>query len=280
MNNIKWLTFMVLMMLLSRPLPSLTADEIPQHKDAYYAQNTEAHVFESEAGQTMPYRLYVPTDYDPQKKYPIILSFHGAGQREKDNVKHLRPWVAGWLDEQVQNEHPCIILMPQCPKGQQWVNTPFSQGSYSLDDVPISRPMLLATAILDQVMAEKSIDPDRIYVMGASMGGYAAWDFAMRNPQRVAAVVAICGGGDPSKAPRLVDIPIWAFHGALDKIVPPEASKAMVDAIHDAGGQKVKLTIYENVEHGSYAIAWKSPELVKWVFSQVKKSSQATAEHK
>lgn len=266
--------------LLSLSLSSVaSAGEIAAHSADYYAQNTTALVFTSESGRTMPYRLYLPPDYDPAQTYPLILSFHGAGERGTDNLKQLRPWVAGWMDPEVQKKHPCIILMPQCPAGQQWVDSPFGKGSYSLNTIPMSKSMLLAKELFDEIVREKSIDRSRIYVTGASMGGYATWNFVMRYPELVAAAVPYCGAGDPSRAANLIDIPIWAFHGDQDTIIPPSGSQDMVDAIRKAGGDRIKLTIYEGVQHGSYARAWKTPELVDWVFSQKKMRIQPETSH-
>lgn len=256
---------------------SAFAEEISQQDRTYYENNTEAHVYTNQSGQTLPYRLFVPQDYDPKQQYPLLLSFHGAGSRGSDNLKQLRPWVAGWLDAGVQKKHPCIILMPQCPSGKQWVDTPWTNGSYSCTAVPISKSMTLAKELLDKIVKEKSIDRSRIYVMGASMGGYGTWNFVMRYPKLIAAAVPICGGGDPSMAHVLKNIPIWAFHGDQDKTVPPSGSQDMVDAIHKVGGNKIELTIYEGVQHDSYTRAWKSPKLVEWVFRQKKMDNKPDA---
>jgi predicted peptidase len=249
---------------------SASAGEITEHSREYYAENTEARVYTNAAGQTMPYRLFVPKDYAPKKEYPLLLVFHGAGSRGDDNLKHLRSWNAGWIDDAVQKKHPCIILMPQCPAGQQWVDTPWKKGSYSYNDIPISEPMTLAKEIFDRIVDENNIDRKRIYVMGCSMGGYGTWYFTMRYPELVAAAIPVCGGGDPAMAKKLKDIPIWAFHGDLDTTVPTSGSQDMVDAIEKAGGKKARLTVYEGVQHGSYKLAWKEPELPDWLFMQQK----------
>ncbi len=250
--------------------------EVPARQAKVYAQMAPAHVYENEAGQTMPYRLFVPEGYDPAKSYPLILSFHGAGGRGKDNLKQLQPWHSGWMDESVQKEHPCLILMPQCPEEKQWVDTPWEKGSYSHEQTPISESMALAKEIVDKVLEEKSVDRSRIYVMGPSMGGYATWSFAMRYPELVAAAVPVCGAGDPAMADTLKMIPIWAFHGDLDPIVPFSGSEDMNAAIRKAGGTQMKFTAYEGVKHDSYKLAWKDLELVEWVFRQ-KKSDTANS---
>jgi len=244
------------------------------HDRAFYEKNTIAYEYTDKAGQKMPYRLFVPDDYDPKQKYPLLLSLHGAGSRGNDNLRHLRPWVAGWMDEQIQKKHPCIILMPQCPAGEQWVDTPFANGSYSFSEIPISKSMKLAKDIFDKVVKERSVDPNRIYVMGASMGGYGAWNFAIRYPDLIAAAVPICGACDPSMANTLKNVPVWAFHGDQDNIVPPSGSKDMIKAIKKIGGTRARITIYEGVKHGSYQIAWRQEELIDWMFSQRKKNKK------
>lgn len=244
------------------------AEELSPRDRAHYAEISEAHIYKNESGKTMLYRLFVPRDYDPKLRYPLLLSFHGAGSRGSDNLKHLRPWVAGWTADEVQKKHPCIILMPQCPAGQQWVNTPWTKGSYSFSKIPISSPMTLAKEIFDKILKEKSIDRSRIYVMGASMGGYATWNFVMRYPDLVAAAVPICGAADPAMAESIKSIPIWAFHGDIDDVVPPAGSKDMISAIKKAGGNKAQLTMYIAVKHTSYVKAWKEPDLIDWVFKQ------------
>ncbi|MFA5043316.1 MAG: dienelactone hydrolase family protein [Kiritimatiellia bacterium] len=250
--------------------PIALTEKIDEHDREYYAKNAEAHVYKDESEQTMPYRLFIPRGYNPRNRYPLVLSLHGAGERGHDNLKQLVPWVAGWMTEEVQSKHPCLILMPQCPADQQWVDTPWAKGSYAYLKIPVSKPMKLARMILDKVIQDKSVDRSRIYVMGASMGGYGAWDFVMRCPELVAAAVPVCGGGDPAMAHVIREVPIWAFHGDKDTTVPTSGSQDMADAIKEAGGTRIKLTLYEGVGHGSYLKAWREKKLVEWIFNQAR----------
>ena len=103
--------------------------------------------------------------------------------------------------------------------------------------------------------------------MGLSMGGYATWELATRYPETYAAAAPICGSGDPTHASRLVDMPIWAFHGDADDIVPPERSREMVDAVNNAGGLAI-LTMYAGVGHGSWVPVFESQEVWDWLFAQ------------
>ncbi|MFB9052721.1 alpha/beta hydrolase-fold protein [Formosa undariae] len=245
-----------------------SGDKISEHHLSFYENNTTANIYTNKNGQEMLYRLFLPANYDPQKKYPLVLAFHGAGSRGNDNLKQLRPWVAGWMDEEVQKDHPCIILMPQCPVKQQWVNVPWKDGSYPFKAVPISNPMKLSKEIFDKIVKEYAVNENQVYVMGMSMGGYGAWNFMMRYPNLIAGAIPICGAGDPMMAKKIRKIPIWAFHGDKDKTVPLSGSTDMMEALIDFNKNKARLTIYKDVGHNSYELAWKQPELIDWLFNQ------------
>ena len=244
--------------------------EFTVHPVSHYEQTTRAEVYAQDSSTRLPYRLYVPPMLDPTRKYPLVLSLHGAGGRGDDNRKQLGQSTAGWICEEVQARHPCFILMPQCPKGKKWVETPFRRGSYDFDAAPISDHFEAVRNLLDRIVEEYPIDRDRLYIMGASMGGYATWNMITRYPALFAAAVPVCGAGDPGKAADLISLPIWAFHGERDDVVPPQGSMDMIDAIKQAGGARARVTIYQDVKHESYNLAWKEEELVAWLFAQRK----------
>lgn len=229
----------------------------------------EPRVFTGANGSTLPYRLVIPAGYDASKVYPLVLCLHGAGGRGIDNQGKGCQAFTTLSSAEVQAEYPAVLLMPQCPTGAQWVDTPWSDGSYSLDKIAISQPMRLVLEILDSAQKEFSIDPARIYISGQSMGGYGSWDFILREPNRFAAAAIVCGAGDPSKAERIAGLPIWVFHGDADPTVPVSGSRDMVAALKAVGGN-VKYTEYPGVEHKSWGRAWKEKDLVPWLFSQKK----------
>jgi predicted peptidase len=111
------------------------------------------------------------------------------------------------------------------------------------------------------------VDKERIYVTGLSMGGYGTWALAAYSPNRFAALVPICGGGDPSTARRLSHIAIWDFHGAKDSTVPIEQSERMVEALKKSGSD-VKFTVYPQAGHDSWTEAYNTPELYEWLLQQ------------
>jgi predicted peptidase len=122
--------------------------------------------------------------------------------------------------------------------------------------------------LVDHVAGGLNIDPTRIYVTGLSMGGFGTWRLVAAHPERFAAAMPICGGGDPqTMAESLRAIPIWAFHGERDSVVPLSASERMVDAVRAAGGQ-VRLTVYPEVEHDSWTQTYNNEEVYDWLLSQ------------
>lgn len=240
----------------------LATASVSANKPVALPENFKAFTY-----KTMPYRLWIPANYDPKKQYPLVLCFHGAGGRGSDNTGRGTHAAKVLISDAVQQRHPYFVLVPQCPDEKQWVNTPWGKGSYSLDQVKTSDEMTLALEILDQTVKDYSIDPHRIYVSGQSMGGFASWDALMRRPNLFAAAIINCGSGDPTKAATLKDVPIWNFHGDSDKVVPTRGSREMVDALKKVGGN-IRYTEQPGLGHVSWGNAWETSGLVDWLFQQ------------
>src|SRR5262249_54998346 len=135
----------------------------------------------------------------------------------------------------------------------------------------------LLLALLDHIVHTCKVGSDRIYLTGLSMGGYGAWRLAADHPERFAAVVPICGGGEPEGPPQLKLLPIWVWHGAADKTVPPRRSIEMVDAIKQAGGTNILLKTLEGVGHNSWEAAYASPDLYRWLDKQTASKNRERA---
>jgi len=230
------------------------ADELPLEK----------RIYKDNAGKSIPYRLLKPANYDPAKKYPLVLFLHGAGERGTDNEVQLVHGVRGFLER--ADKYPCFLVAPQCPNNVKWVDVDWSADKHTLPET-MSEPLRLSLEALDALQKEFSIDAQRIYVTGLSMGGYGTFDAVSRRPKYFAAAVPICGGADEAQAKSVVHVPMWLFHGAKDTAVKPERSRNMVAALKEAGG-KPKYTEYPNVGHGSWAPAYKDDELYAWLFAQ------------
>ena len=226
--------------------------------------------FTASNGEELPYCLYVPENYSEDYAYPLLLMFHGAGTRGDDNGSQLTEGVLGFFMPKNTPAYDCIAVFPLCDSESRWVETDWSLGSYSLDEVEISRNMTAVVELLDYLTETYSINENRQYVTGFSMGGYGTWDLLARFPDRFAAAIPICGGGDPSKAAELTDIPIHVFHDAGDGSVPVEASREMVDAILAAGGEKIIYTETEGNGHEVWdaAIYEGNLSVIYWMFEQ------------
>jgi predicted peptidase len=228
-------------------------------------EEPEARLFQGQNGEVLPYRLAKPLDFDPHATYPLILFLHGAGERGNDNHAQLLHVVPVLLSAENRQKFPCFVVAPQCPTGQKWVDTNWSSGAHKQPEQP-SKPMALTLQLLQELQRELPIDSRRLYVMGLSMGGFGTWDVIARYPRMFAAAVPICGGGDESTAPRFAAVPIWAFHGAKDNVVPVSSTRKMIDVLRQAGGQP-RYTEYPDCQHNSWDPAVREPDLLPWLFA-------------
>ncbi|NLZ63819.1 MAG: hypothetical protein GX902_08425 [Lentisphaerae bacterium] len=219
-------------------------------------------------GELMPYRLLTPENLQPGRQYPLVLLLHGAGERGSDNLKQLIHLAEVFTRPELRRQHPCFVLVPQCPEDAKWVDSPWHVHSHLQNTKP-ARPLQLALELLETIQRQNPIDRNRVYILGLSMGGFGTWDAVCRYPERFAAAVPICGGGDPRQAMRLRDLPVWAFHGADDYVVPAELSRQMVQALQQCGGQ-VRYTEFPDCGHNSWDGALAHPQLLPWLFQQKK----------
>lgn len=218
-----------------------------------WAQHASVHKEYSRKGfKGMTYGIFVPTDYDRTKTYPLILYLHGSG----DTVSHDRKWYgAEW-----QKEHPTFVITPKTlERNQGWGNT------WSKDHAEAT---VKALAIVDSLTKVYSIDKSRLYLYGISMGGFGTFSILQKNPGKFAGAFAICGGSDPAAAGSLLNTPLWIFHGDADDIVPVRLSRDVYNEMIRLGGKKVKYTEYPGVKHNSWENAMKEPGLGEWLFAQ------------
>lgn len=194
----------------------------------------------------MQFVISYPNEYRFEEKYPVILFLHGAGSRGKKIESLLENPYFQITDK--HNKFPFVTVAPQC-HADTW---------FDLFEV-LER---FVKAIATMPFA----DSDRIYLMGASMGGYATWQLAMSMPEYFAAIIPICGGGMYWNASRLMNVPIWAFHGEKDEMVLPEESVKMINAVNRSGGH-AKLTIYPEHTHDSWSDTYSNPEVFEWLIS-------------
>jgi predicted peptidase len=215
------------------------------------------------------YQLFVPASYSATKRYPLIVSLHGAGSHGTDNLRQLSSTVGAVIDG-AQAIEPTLVLVPQDPTGDKWV-TGSGEAPYR-NFRQADRPQSAATAIvlagIDELRAKYAIDPDRVYLTGGSAGGTGTWDVITRNGVgRFAAAVPITGANDPSRASVIARLPIWAFHGARDDTAPVENSREMVAKLRELGSP-IQYTEYPDVGHESWNRAYAEPDLFRWMLAQ------------
>jgi len=241
-----------------------------------YKSHTNANI----ATYSMPYRLFIPSGYNANNSYPLVLFLHGAGERGTDNNVHIMSSRGAnlWADPSNQASHPCFVLAPQCPQNAQWVNTNWSSGSYSITNVAMSKELKMVKDIIETLQTQYNIDPSRLYITGLSMGGYGTWDFILRYPNMFKAAVPICGAGDPSKASLIGTMPLRVFHSSDDPTVPVAGSRGMVNAINALGANNRTqfYTEYTNQGHFSWVNAYNTTDLVNWLFTSTPISINCT----
>jgi predicted peptidase len=198
------------------------------------------------AAAKIDYLLFLPQGYEKSKEsWPLMMFLHGSGESGTNLAKlkkHGPPKVV-----ESKPDFPFILVSPQS-HGHGWTNQTLM-------------------ALLDSVASQYRVDRNRIYLTGLSMGGFGTWSLAAAHPEKFAAIVPICGGGNTNDAKKLAALPIWVFHGAKDPTVPVARSREMVAAIKAAGG-RIKYTEYPEAMHDCWTQTYDNAELYKWLLAQ------------
>jgi len=224
-------------------------------------------------GVSYPYQLLMPLARHRTGPLPLVVFLHGAGERGDDNRRQCT-WLPDLLAAPARREDlPCYVLAVQCPQGAQWVDVPWGEAAPRPFPAAISAPLAAVLAAMDEVEAAHAVDAARIYLTGLSMGGYGCFDLAARAPGRFAAVLAVCGGGDPAQAHRYVGLPFAIWHGAADPVVPAARSRAMVAAF-TALGLPVAYRELPGVGHDAWRQAYGDGGALGWLFAQDQRQQQ------
>jgi predicted peptidase len=230
----------------------------PNPADGFLARSSH-----SPAGETIQYRLFVPPGYDAAKKYPIVLWLHGANGRGSDNLRQISGGnflgTHVWITPEIQAKDPVFVLAPQAESTKTWSRPHVNTG------VPVS--LRLALEVLDAVEKEYSIDRDREYVAGQSMGGEGVWAVLATARGRFAAAIALCSDGFDDQVAPDSKVPVWIFQGDADPIVSVERVRGWVAALRKAGGSP-KYTEVPGVGHNVWETAFANPDAATWLLSQ------------
>lgn len=224
---------------------------------------------------TLHYRMLLPENFSEDKSYPVVLFLHGAGERGNDNERQLTHGSQLFLNAENRKAFPAIIIFPQCPKNDYWASAEIDRTikpigiTFPLENQP-TISMKLVMELMDEFSEKTFVNTRQIYVGGLSMGGMGTFEILYRQPNRYAAAITICGGGNPETAKLYANsTALWSFHGAKDDVVNPQLSLNMISAYLQVGGTP-NFTLYADDNHNSWDSAFAEPELLTWLFSKSK----------
>jgi predicted esterase len=218
-----------------------------------------AKTYLSKQGEALNYRLLLPVNYDSNKKYPLVVCLHHGGAHGNDNVVQVDGSDIAKFLSKTENriKYPAFLFVPQCPQFKYWGGI---RNAANIDSLVFE-----AIASLEVTY---SIDSKRRYVGGTSGGGFGTWYFISSRPGMFAAAIPMCSGGDTRSAFKLTRMPIWAFHGALDKMAPVQGTRQMIETINRRGGRHARYTEYPDGGHDIWKKVIGTPGLMDWLFDQ------------
>lgn len=222
------------------------------------------NMYTNKKGDKMPYRLFAPQDYDAAKKYPLVIWFHGGEGRGFDNEAQITKGnelgTHVWTTKENQAQFPAFVLAPQCAGNENWSDPEINE---------VNPQMQMALDILALVQKNYSIDADRIYLAGQSMGGLGVWTLLQAFPEKWAAALVLCSFDNFTNAKGIARVPLWIFQGDGDLTVPVDLVREMVKQLKKAGGQP-RYSEYHKVGHEVWLKAFAEPELVSWLSAQIR----------
>ena len=223
------------------------------------AAEFEKKTFTGSSGDALSYALMEPAKSpETGAKLPLVVTLHGVGGRGKDNWENNCAANGVLTKPEMRQKYPCYVLAPTCARKEVWWGTKGLTGKERLPDV---------FELIESLLKELPIDPDRVYVTGQSMGGFGTFGAVGQRPGLFAAAAPVCGGFDPARAKLFAHRPVWVFHGDKDPTVPALRSREMIEALKKAGGEP-KYTEYPGVGHNSWTRAYGEEELWTWLFAQ------------
>jgi predicted peptidase len=214
--------------------------------------------WEEEVFGDLRYRVLLPHDYSPERKYPLVVFLHGSGERGSDNVAQITKGVGAFNTRHVRGRFPCIVVAPQAPAG----------GSFGGAWYPnMWTTQNAVVALVKELSTRRTVDVNCMYLTGLSMGAIGGWEILVRHPGLFAAAMLVCGEPKVGWADSLAGVPIWAFHGSRDDVVPVEPARALCAELARRGSP-VKWTEYSGVGHTSWDRAFGEAQVYDWLFEQ------------
>jgi predicted peptidase len=218
-------------------------------------------MYTDKKGNRMPYRVFVPPNYDANTKYPLVFFFHGGGRGFNNEQQILHDNLAGthvWTLPANQAQFPAFVLAPQCPTDENWGDPDMNE---------INPPLQMALNILAAVQKDYSIDEERIVLVGQSMGGLGVWALLQNFPEKWAAAIVLESYDNFSNLGAIARAPLWLFQGDADLTVPVDLIRMMVKQMRKANAQ-LRYTEYHKMDDQIWDRVFAERELVPWVAAQ------------
>ena len=196
------------------------------------------------------YISYTPKeyDYDTINKWPLIIYLHGGSSRGTDTIKL---YCCG-IPDQIwrKRDFPFIIVAPQCPINQRWSTDNWFDNFY------------------EEITTKYRVDTNKVYLTGVSLGGSGTWYLAIKYPEKFAAIAPMSGFTRHmhfimKNTEKLIDIPIWAFHGKIDKVVEFEDTEWIINQLKGKN-KDLKFTVEPGVGHWIDWLIYPNQELYDW----------------
>lgn len=244
-----------------------------------YAQQQDTAVFQRktfvDGSRSLLYRVMYPKNFNPKKKYPLVVFLHGSGERGNDNAKQLKNG-GQWLVDNLYEKHPAIVIAPQCPESDYWAHvkrvvlpkgSPMYLDFTFYKDSVATESLSLVMGLIREYEKTTKIDNKREYVCGLSMGGMGTYELLARQPKKFAAAFIICGAVNLDWfAEHNKKTPLWLFHGAVDQVVNVNYAREAYQRLND-GKREIKYTEYPGVNHDSWNKVFQEPGVFDWLFS-------------
>jgi uncharacterized protein (TIGR03067 family) len=269
---------------IKQPLDSQSIEE--EEEDASIANldsKFSRETFLSPAGGELAYRKLSPQVVNAGQRLPLVVFLHGSSERGDDNTAQLKHGLDYLASPEGMKEFPATIIAPQCPQNSRWTSllsirdNEEENFTSELESTPNKIMRLTQELISSLIVNDPTIDPDRIYVTGLSMGGFGTFDLISRMPSVFAAAVPLCGGGDtrPEIVERIKRIPMWVIHGQKDQVVDAKYSRRVVEALENAGANP-RYSELPGFGHNIWDVTYSDEELYKWMFSNSQSATTTT----
>lgn len=223
------------------------------------------NVYVDAQGKTMPYCLILPDNYNPKKQYPLILFLHGGGERGTDNQSQLKYVSDLFMDKKFRKDMPCLILLPQCPDGEYWVEVDRINWEFP-DKTTQAEKLNSVVGLVGTFVENKKVKSDEIYALGMSMGGMAVLSLVRDYPDLLKSAISICGATNIEALKNAeIKTPVWLLHGDSDPVVPAYFSREAYAVLKDKN-ENCRYTEYQKTMHDSWNKAFQEPDFLYWLF--------------